>query len=70
MEKIVRRQAEAILPKDNLYTKDVFFSQKAQEAEQNKENQQSFSGKPEKVYEIKWKGFFYRLVLASVLRVC
>lgn len=37
MEKIVRRQAEAILSKDKLFTKDVFFSQKAQEAEQNKE---------------------------------
>ncbi len=37
LEKIVRQQAEAILSKDTLYTKDVFFSQKAQEAEQNKE---------------------------------
>lgn len=37
IEGIVRRQAEAILSNDRQYTKDVFFSQKAQDAEQNRE---------------------------------
>jgi len=37
LEEIVRRQAGAILSHNKLYTKDAFFSQKALEAEQNKE---------------------------------
>ena len=37
LEEIVRRQATAILSNDRLYTKDVFFSQKAWEAEQLRE---------------------------------
>lgn len=36
IERIVRRQAEAILSKNKLYTKDVFFSQKAKKLEEKK----------------------------------
>ncbi len=37
LEEVVRRQAKAILSTEKLYTKDVFFSQKAKEDEENKE---------------------------------
>ena len=36
LEEIVRHQAEAILSKETLYTKDVFFSSQAAEAEERK----------------------------------
>lgn len=38
LEKIVRKQAQAILSNDKLYTKDVFFSQKACQIERNNDN--------------------------------
>ena len=38
LEEIVQRQAKAILSKEILYTKDVFFSSQAAEAEKEKRN--------------------------------
>lgn len=43
IENIVRKQAEAILSTDNLYTKDVFFSQKAKDLEEKKKQAKTAS---------------------------
>lgn len=43
LEAAVRKQAEAILSSDKLYTKDVFFSQKAQDIEIKKEQAKTAS---------------------------